>query len=42
VHSQEDRSVADGDELSTDFQVVIPFVNSDNYDATLNYVATTL
>jgi hypothetical protein len=42
VHTQATRSAAGGDPLTTDFQVVIPFVNSDTYDATINYVAATL
>jgi hypothetical protein len=42
VHRQLTHSVAAGDSLSNDYQVVIPFVNSDTYHATLNYVATTL
>jgi hypothetical protein len=42
VHTQGTHSLAAGDALSNDFQVAIPFVNSDTYSATLNYVATTL
>lgn len=42
VHTQAIRSAESGDALSTDFQVVIPFVNSDTYTATLDYVASTL
>jgi hypothetical protein len=42
VHTQATRSAEGGDDLSTDFQVVIPFVNSDTYTATLDYVAATL
>ena len=43
VHSQATRSdLVDGDDLSNDYQVVIPFVNSDTYTATLNYLASTL
>jgi hypothetical protein len=42
VHTQAVRSAAGGDALSTSFQVVIPFVKSDIYSATLDYVATTL
>jgi hypothetical protein len=42
VHSQTDRSAEGGDDLSNDYQVVIPFVSSDTYTATLDYVATTL
>jgi hypothetical protein len=40
VHSQGVESAAVGDELSNDYQVDIPFVNSDTYSATLSYVAT--
>lgn len=43
VHSQATRSaLVGGDNLSNDYQVVIPFVNSDTYTATLNYLASTL
>jgi hypothetical protein len=43
IHGSSTRSVAaPGDPYSDDFQVVIPFVNSDTYSATLDYVATTL
>ena len=42
VHTQPTRSAEGGDNLTTDFQVVIPFVNSDTYDATIDYVAATL
>ena len=42
VHSQATRSADGGDDLSTDYQILIPFVNEDTYTATLNYVATTL
>ncbi len=42
VHTQATRSAENGDALSTDFQVDIPFVNSDTYTATLDYVAATL
>jgi hypothetical protein len=42
VHSQTDRSAEGGDDLSNDYQVVIPFVSSDTYTVTLDYVATTL
>jgi hypothetical protein len=41
VHNQTVRSAEAGDGLSNDYQVVIPFVNTDTYTATLNYVATT-
>ena len=42
VHTQATRSEEDGDSLSNDYQVVIPFVNEDTYSATLDYIATTL
>ncbi len=42
VHTQTTRSVQGGDPLTTDFQVVIPFVNSDTYTAVIDYVAATL
>jgi large repetitive protein len=42
VHSKPDPSAAGGDDLSDDYQVVIPFVSDDFYTATLDYVATTL
>lgn len=41
VHSQNGRSVSSGDTISNDYQITIPFVNSDTYSATLNYVAAT-
>ena len=42
VHAQAVRSDEEGDELSTDYSVDIPFVNEDTYTATLTYTATTL
>lgn len=42
VHTQGTRSALGGDTLSNDYQVNIPFVNEDEYVATLDYVATTL
>jgi hypothetical protein len=36
------RSAESGDSYSDDYQVLIPFVASDTYSATLNYVATAL
>lgn len=42
VHTQATRSAQGGDALSNDYQVVIPFVNTDTYSATLDYVAATL
>ena len=41
VHSQATKSDELGDELSNDYQVVVPFVNSGTYTATLNYIAST-
>ena len=42
VHSQATKSADAGDNISSDYQLVVPFVNEDTYTATLNYVATTL
>jgi hypothetical protein len=42
VHSQATRSAEGGDDLTNDYQVAIPFVNTDTYSVTLNYIATTL
>lgn len=42
VHSQDERSAPGGDNLSNDYSVDIPFVNEDNYDVTINYVAAAL
>ncbi|WP_216363488.1 hypothetical protein [Subtercola boreus] len=42
VHSQGTRSVEGGDDLTNDYSVAIPFVNSDTYSVTLNYIAATL
>lgn len=42
VHTQSTKSTTGGDTLSNDYKVAIPFVNSDVYTATLDYVATTL
>lgn len=42
VHTQATRSAAAGDNLVDGYQVVIPFVNTDTYHVTLNYVAATL
>lgn len=41
VHNQATKSAAAGDTVNNDYQVVIPFVNSDTYTATLNYTAST-
>jgi hypothetical protein len=40
VHSQNTRSSSDGDVLSNDYSVDIPFVNVDTYSVVLDYVAT--
>lgn len=42
VHTQVTRSALDGDAISNDYQVLIPFVNTDTYSAELDYVATTM
>ncbi len=42
VHRQAVRSASGGDALSNDYQVSIPFVASDTYSVTLDYVATAL
>lgn len=42
VHSQTTRSEEGGDDLTNDYRIDIPFVNTDTYSATLNYIATTL
>jgi len=42
VHSQSARSLNGGDDLSNDFQIRVPVVNTDTYTATLDYVATSL
>lgn len=42
VHTQGTRSAPGGDSLSSDYRVVIPFVNEDTYSVDLTYVATTL
>jgi len=42
VHSQTTRSAQGGDTIRNDYQVEIPFVNSDTYSVTLDYIATTL
>ncbi len=39
VHSQALRSLSTSDPIANDFQLAIPFVNSDTYRVTLNYVA---
>jgi hypothetical protein len=42
VHSQPAASAADGDTVSNDYQMTIPFVRPDTYTGTLDYIATTL
>lgn len=42
VHSQANRSAQGGDTITNDYQVLIPFVNTDTYSVTLDYVATAL
>lgn len=42
VHLQGGRSVPAGDVISNDFLVDVPFVATDTYSATLDYVVTTL
>jgi hypothetical protein len=42
VHAQLNRSGSSGDTISNDYQVDIPFVNSDTYTVSLDYVASTL
>jgi len=42
VHSQGARSAEVGDTVRNDYQVQIPFVATDTYSVTLDYVATTL
>mgnify|MGYP001358458845 CR=1 FL=1 len=40
VWAQGTRSASTGDNHSNDYKMLIPFVNSDTYTTTLNYVAT--
>ena len=42
VHSQGARSAEVGDTVRNDYHVQIPFVATDTYSVTLDYVATTL
>lgn len=42
IHSQAVRSGVGGDDWVNDFQITIPFIASDTYTATLNYIATEL
>lgn len=39
VHSQATKSASSSEAVSNDFSLAIPFVNSDTYRVTLNYVA---
>jgi hypothetical protein len=41
VHNQATKSASSGDTITNDYQLVVPFVNSDTYTATLNYTAST-
>lgn len=41
VHDQATRSAELGDDLSNDYQIAVPFVNSGTYTVTLDYVAST-
>jgi hypothetical protein len=41
VHDQDTESAELGDALTNDYRVVIPFVNSDTYTVTINYIAST-
>jgi uncharacterized repeat protein (TIGR01451 family) len=41
VHSQSGPSATGGDAVSNDYQAVIPFVATDTYSATLEYIAIT-
>jgi large repetitive protein len=41
VHSQSGPSAAGGDAVSNDYQAAIPFVASDTYSGTLEYIAIT-
>ncbi len=41
VHSTTAKSASGGDTVTNDYQLAIPFVNADNYTATLNYIAAT-
>ncbi len=42
VHTQAGKSDHSGDTVSNDYEVDIPFVNSDTYSVALTYTATTL
>jgi len=42
VHSQPTASAAGGDTVTNNYEMTIPFVRSDTYTATLNYIASTL
>ena len=40
LHTQEDRSAANGDALTNNYRILIPAVAADTYTVTLDYVAT--
>jgi hypothetical protein len=40
VHRQNVPSAPGGDAISNDFRIQIPFVSSDTYSATLDYIAS--
>jgi hypothetical protein len=42
VHTQSGRSIDGGDDLGSNYQMLIPVKNADTYTATLDYVATSL
>jgi len=42
VHHQTTPSAADGDSLSDDYTITVPFVPNDTYTGKIDYVATTL
>ena len=42
VHTQSERSLNGGDNLTDDYKIRVPVVNADTYSATLDYVATSL
>ncbi len=42
VFTSNTPSAADGDTISNDYQITIPFVQPDTYSGTLNYIASTI
>jgi hypothetical protein len=40
VHSQSNRSIDGGDNLTNDYRMLIPVVRADTYTATLDYIAS--